>query len=108
MALTMALEEAHVAEFVRFAVVPSVYSPVAVNCCMPPAGIDALWGLISIAAGIALVTVREPDPDTAPEEAEMMVVPAPVLVATPLLPGVSLTVATAGTDELQCVELVRS
>jgi len=31
----------------------------------------------------------------------MIVIPLPVLVAIPLLPGVLLTVATAATDELQ-------
>jgi hypothetical protein len=62
---------------------------------------DGLWGLISMAARSAAVTVRLPDPVTAPDVALMTVAPLPVLVAIPLLPGVLLTVATAATDELQ-------
>ena len=62
---------------------------------------DGLCGLISMAARIAVATVRLPDPTTEPKVALIMVAPLPVLVAIPLLPGVLLTVATNGTDELQ-------
>lgn len=105
---TVADEEAHVTDVVMFAVEPSVYSPVAVNCCEPPIGMDGLCGLTSMAAKIALVTVRLPDPVTVPTVALMTVLPLPVLVTIPLLPEVLLTVATLGTDELQCAELVTS
>ena len=98
---TVADEEAQVAVVVMFEVVPSMYSPVAVNCSVPPVGMDGPCGLISMAARIAFVTVRLPDPATAPEVALMTVLPLPVLVAIPLLPGVLLTVATLATDELQ-------
>jgi hypothetical protein len=104
---TVADEEAHVTDVVMFAVDPSVYSPVAVNCCEPPIGMDELCGLTSMAAKIAFVTVRLPDPVTVPDLARMTVLPLPVLVAIPLLPEVLLTVATLGTDELQWAELVR-
>lgn len=100
-AATVADEEAHVAFVVMFAVVPSVYSPVAVNCSVPPVGMAGPCGLISMAARIAVVTVRLPDPTTVPDVALMTVLPLPVLVAIPLLPDVLLTVATVGTDELQ-------
>jgi hypothetical protein len=60
-----------------------------------------------MAAKIAFVTVRLPDPVTVPDPARMTVLPLPVLVAIPLLPGVLLTVATLGADELQWTELVR-
>jgi hypothetical protein len=98
---TVAEEEAQFAVVVMFGVDPSVYSPMAVNCCVPPVEMDGLWGLISMAARSAAVTVRLPDPVTAPDVALMTVAPLPVLVAIPLLPGVLLTVATAATDELQ-------
>jgi hypothetical protein len=62
---------------------------------------DGLCGLTSIAANTAVVTVRLLDPATLPEVAVMTVLPLPVLVATPLLPDVLLTVATLGTVELQ-------
>jgi hypothetical protein len=94
-------EEAHVADVVMFAVDPSVYSPVAVNCCEPPIGMDGLCGLTSMAARIAFVTVRLPNPAAVPKLALMTALPLPVLVAIPLLPEVLLTVATLGTDELQ-------
>ena len=105
---TVADEEAHVTDVVTSAVDPSVYSPVAVNCCEPPIGIDGLCGLTSMAAKIAFVTVRLPDPVTVPDLARMTVLPLLVLVAIPLLPDVLLTVATLGTDELQWAELVMS
>jgi hypothetical protein len=105
---TSADEEAHVTDVVMFAVDPSVYSPVAVNSCEPPIEIDGLCGLTSMAAKIAFVTVRLPDPVTVPDLARMTVPPLPVLVAIPLLPDVLLTVATLGTDELQWTELVTS
>jgi hypothetical protein len=74
---------------------------VAVNGWVLPNRMDGPCGLISMAAKIAVVTVKLPDPATPPEVALMTVLPLPVLVAVPLLPGVLLTVATLGTDELQ-------
>jgi len=62
---------------------------------------DGLCGLTSIVASTAVVTVRLRDPATLPEVAVITVLPLPVLVATPLIPAVLLTVATLGTDELQ-------
>ena len=100
-AATVGDEEAQVTDVVMFAVDPSVYSPLAVNCCEPPIGMDGLCGLTSMAARIAVVTVRLPDPVTAPKVALMTVLPLAVLVAVPVLPEVLLTVATLGIDELQ-------
>ena len=101
---TVVDEEAHVTDVVMFAVDPSVNSPVAVNCCEPPIEMDGLCGLTSMAAKIAFVTVRLPDPVTVPDLARIPVLPLPVLAAIPLLPGVLLTVATLGADELQWTE----
>jgi hypothetical protein len=42
------------------------------------------------------------DPDREPRVALITVLPSPRLVTTPLLPDILLTVATVGTDELQC------
>jgi hypothetical protein len=52
--------------------------------------------------------VRFAFPLTEPELAEIVVVPAPVLVANPLLPAVLLIVATLAAEEPQCAELVTS
>jgi hypothetical protein len=61
-----------------------------------------------MAARIALLTFRVPDPLTNPKLALMFVLPLPDAVAIPALPALLLIVATPGTDELQCVELVTS
>ncbi len=98
---TLIDEEDHDTDVVMFAVDPSVYRPVAVNCCVPPMETDGLSGLTSMAARTTVVTVRLAEPVTAPEVAVMIVVPLPMLVANPLLPDVLLTVATPGTEELQ-------
>ena len=98
---TVGDEEAQVTDVVMFAVDPSVYSPVAVNGCDTPIEMVGLSGPISIVARILLVTIKFADPVTLPEVALMSVPPSPVLVANPPLPGVLLTVATLGTDELQ-------
>jgi hypothetical protein len=101
-------EETQATDVVTFAADPSVYSPVAVNCCELPTGTVGLCGLISMAARMPLVTIKFPEPVTPPELALMSVLPPPILVANPPLPGVLLTVATLGTDELQCAEFVTS
>ena len=98
---TVADEEAHVAIVVMFATVPSEYSPVAVNGSVPPNRMDGPCGLISMAVRVAVLTVKLPEPVIPPNVAAMTVVPAPVLAAIPLLPGVLLTVAAPGTDEVQ-------
>jgi hypothetical protein len=45
---TEVLEELQVTEFVRFCVLPSLYVPVAVNCCVPPFAIDGFAGVTII------------------------------------------------------------
>lgn len=105
---TAAVEEAHVTVAVRSAVVPSEYSPVAVNCCTLPIRMEGVCGLTVIAVSVAFVTVRLHDPETVPRVALITLLPLASLVVIPLLPGVSLTVATFGPEELQWTELVRS
>ncbi len=48
MVATAVFDESHVAELVRFWVLPSEYVPVAVNCCEVPLAIDGLAGLTAI------------------------------------------------------------
>jgi hypothetical protein len=45
---TPAAEELHVAVPVRFCVLPSLYVPVAVNCCVCPLAIDGAAGVMAI------------------------------------------------------------
>src|SRR5258708_9389037 len=47
------LVDAHVVLFVRFCVVPSLYVPVAVNCCFPPATTDGFAGVSAIDVSVA-------------------------------------------------------
>jgi hypothetical protein len=45
---TEAFEELYVAVLVRFWVLPSLYVPVAMNCCAAPFGIDGFAGVTAI------------------------------------------------------------
>ena len=49
--------EVHATLVVMFAVVASLYVPVAVNCCVAPLAIDGLAGVTAIEASVAAVTV---------------------------------------------------
>jgi len=51
------LEEAHVAVFVRFCVLPSLKVPVAVNCTVVPLAIEVLGEVTAIDCSVAAVTV---------------------------------------------------
>src|SRR5580658_5307524 len=42
------LDEVHVASEVRFCVLPLLYVPVAVNCCVPPTAIEAVAGVTAM------------------------------------------------------------
>jgi hypothetical protein len=45
---TPGTEELHVAVLVRFSVLPSLYVPVAVNCCVATAGMEGFVGVTAI------------------------------------------------------------
>jgi len=49
--------------------------PVAVNCCVNPAAIVALEGLIAIEVNVGGVTVSAAEPLIEPEEAVMVAAP---------------------------------
>ena len=70
---------------VRSCVVPSVYVPVAVNCCGTPAGRLADGGLIAIETNCAAVTVSCVEPVIDEEVALILAVPTVTLTAKPLL-----------------------
>ena len=85
--LTLAVEgasELQVAVALRFCVLPSVKVPVAVNCSDVPNAIDGFAGLTAIDTRTAAVTVRVVLPLTEPEVAEMVAVPVPTPVASPI------------------------
>ena len=63
MVATEVFEEPQVTEFVRFCVLPSLYVPVAANCCVPPLAIDGFVGVTAIddnTAAAVMVSVVEP------------------------------------------------
>jgi hypothetical protein len=108
MIATVADEELHVATEVRSCVLPSVYVPVAVNCCVVPSAIVAVGGLIAIDTSAAGFTTSVAVPLTVPELIPIVVVPVPAVLTCPIVPAVSLIVATVAIVELQCPLCVRS
>lgn len=65
-------------------------------------------GVIAIDTSRAGVTVSVVEPLAAPVAAVIVVMPVPTLLASPLLSGPLLTVATVASAELQCTVAVRS
>jgi hypothetical protein len=97
-------DDAHTTPVVNAAVVPLLYVPVAVYCCVSPAAMLAVAGVTAIDCSVAAVTVSViPGLVNPPDAAVMLVVPAATPVATPLDP---LIVAVAGTDELHTTPVV--
>ena len=76
----------------------------AVNCCVVPFAIEGFAGVTAIDTRTAGPTVKVVLPDTSPKEALTWQVPGAAPLARP--PGV--IVATAGLDDTQAAELVRS
>lgn len=96
-------EEAHVTDDVKFCVELSVYVPVAVNCCVNPAGTLGFAGVTAIEDSVAAVTVNGVEPETRPTVAVIVVEPTASVVASPL---VNPIVATLSVPELHITELV--
>jgi hypothetical protein len=103
------LDELQVTDVVRFCVLPSVYAPVAVNCCVVPWTIDGLAGVTEMDTNCEDVTVKVLVPlmTVAGSVAVMVVVPTATEVANPFEPVALLIVAVAVLDELQVIVVVR-
>ena len=71
----VAADEVQVAVLVKFCVVPSLYVPIAVNCCVYPAATDAVPGVTAIEANTGAVTVNVVEPWIVPEAAVIVVAP---------------------------------
>ena len=97
-------EETQVTNDVRFSVVPSEKSPVAMSCSLVPLAIEELGGVIVIPVSTAAVTVTVLVPDNPASVAVIVALPTPVPLTSPLL----LTVAMGFADEVQLAEAVRS
>src|SRR6266704_2021138 len=101
---TPAAEELQVTWVVRSCVVLSLKVPVAVNCRVVPFAILGVVGVTVIVDRIAAVTVSVVLPETRPNVAVIVVVPAATDVAKPALS----IVATPVFDELQATWAVKS
>src|ERR1041384_3904030 len=106
LALTVAMatdEDVQVTVLVKSWLVASLKVPVALNCCVAPKGIDAVWGVTARDTITAELTVKTVEPDMEPKEAEIVVCPTPVPVPWPPL----LMAATPLKEDVQVTEAVR-
>jgi hypothetical protein len=97
------LEELHVTLPVRFWMLPSLYVPVAMNCCVVPGAMAGFAGVTAIELRTTF-TVRLSVPVMPPTFALMM--QEPVVFAVTIPPAA--TVATLALDELHTAVPVRS
>lgn len=103
------LEVLHVTnDLVRFCVVLSEYSPMAVNCTVAPKARLELCGATTIDCRVALVTVNTVDAEILPQVAVIVLLPLATEVAKPREPPALLTTATAELEELQVTNAVMS
>jgi len=108
MIATSAFEVLQVTLVVMSFVLKSEKYPVAVNCCVTPKVIVDAEGVIIIEVRAAGVTVRFAVADREPEPAVIVTVPMPVEVASPIVGGFMLTVATVASEEAHSTEPVKS
>src|SRR5580658_7576878 len=101
-------DDDHVTASVRLAVLRFEYVPVAVNCWVSPAAIDAVGGDTAMLTSTAGVMVRTAVPRMSPEVAVMVEAPVATAVARPWEPEALDTVASAVTDDDHVTESVRS
>jgi hypothetical protein len=80
---TVETDDAQVAVLVRSCVLPSLYVPIASNCCPVPSGIAAPLGVMAMEISVGPVTLIVLLPDMALTLAVMFAVPCPALVASP-------------------------
>jgi hypothetical protein len=106
-AATDVADELQVTEAVRSCVVLSENVPVAVNCWVVPRAMLGLVGVTAMETRVADVTDRVVEPETLPDAAVIVAVPAATAVAFPLEPAASL-MATDAADVLQVTDVVRS
>ena len=99
------LDDVHTTPVVNGAVVPLLYVPVAVYCCVSPAAMLAVAGVTAIDCNTAAVTVSvTPALVNPPELAVMLVVPAATPVAVPV--PVPVIVAAAVLDDVHTTPVV--
>jgi hypothetical protein len=98
-------DDVHTTPVVNGAVVPLLYVPVAVYCCVTPAAMLAVVGVTAIDCSVAAVTVSvTPALVNPPDAAVMLVVPAATPVAVPV--PVPVIVAAAVFDDVHTTPVV--
>lgn len=103
-----AASELQDADAVRLSVLPSVYVPTAVNCCVVPSATDAVAGDTARLTRAAGVIVTGAGALVTPEyEAYTFAEPTPTPVARPRVPGVLLNAVMAASDDVQTAASVR-
>jgi hypothetical protein len=105
---TTGFELDQVAEAVKFCVLPSLNTPVAVRPDVRPNARLSDSGVTLMEVRTAGVTITFAEPDTPLSEAETVVAPAATAVNCPFNPSVLLTVARRGLDTLHCADAVTS
>jgi hypothetical protein len=100
---TPGAEEPHVTVLVRFWVLPSLYVPLAVNCCVVAGAMVGFAGVTAIDTSTGAVTVSVVAPVILLSVA--LIVEAPVV--TPFANPPAVIVATPGAEELHVAVLVR-
>ena len=104
MVAIVALDEAHVTVVVMSFVEPSLYVPVAINCCVCAGLIDGFNGETAIDCSVTAFAVRVlPGLTTVPCVAVICVVPGLTPVAKP---KAASTVATVGFEDAQATLVV--
>ena len=93
----LVLDDDHVTVLVKLVMEPSEYTPVAVSCCVSPAGTFAARGVIVTATSTAGSTVITAVPERAAAESVAVIVAAPV--ATAVTKPVDDTVAVPVLDD---------
>jgi hypothetical protein len=102
-------EELQFAVELKSFVLPSLYVPFAANCCVRPSGIVGVAGVTVMALNATGggPTVSVVEPVTAPETAEIVVIPCATDVANPNWTIVAMVVADEShtTDEVRFLVL---
>ena len=98
------LEEAHVAVFVRFCVLPSLKVPVAVNCAVVPLGMEELPALTLIDCSVAAVTASAKLLDVIPLWVAVILLEP---MAAPVARPVALMLTAVGLELAQVAVFVR-
>ena len=105
---TFALEDVQVTDDVTSLVVPSLNSARAVNCVKPPCSRFVAAGDTRSEVAVALVTVKVAVPSCPPKSAVMVAVPGLSPVASPIVAGRLLMVATDAGEDVHRTDVVRS